>query len=279
MQNAAPVRIPPKDRTVSTAQPTVTPDDKLSELQDQLDRLKTQVRQAQQLSTLGTAAAMIAHEVNNLLTPIFNYAKTARDCDDLDLKNKALRVTVTNVEMLIAMSARVLQLSAAVPPERKNVPVREIVDDAVASLCRDFSKDSIKFSCEVDSDLSIFADRLQIQQVLFNLLLNARESMAKSHGGSLGISARPAGDRVILDLRNGGDPIPAELLSRIFEPFQSSKTPSDSSRSRCSGLGLTLCRDLVEENGGTIAVTSDRETGTTFTLTLPAATDATTVSD
>jgi signal transduction histidine kinase len=312
-------------------------DDRFAQLSAQFDVLKIQVRQAQQLSGLGTAAAMIAHEVNNLLTPILSYADYALATDDAQLARKALTVTVRNARMLIAMSDRILELGAAKPQRRESVVVRQAVEEALASMCRELSKDGIDFAMNIGDSLTVFADPLQLRQVLFNLFLNAREAMAPNHSGRLTVSAhrvgralpvnqsrdreradhpsrereRPDGievrseksedrspsalvgdsqsaigigqspnhqitqspnhlDLVVLEIRNTGSPIAPELLSHIFEPFQTSKPIRREGKGRCSGLGLALVRDLVEENDGTISVASD-ETSTTFVICLPRA--------
>ena len=244
---------------------------KLGTLQEQLDKLKAQVRQAQQLAALGTAAATIAHEVNNLLTPIRGYVQTALDSNDPELHKKALTVTMKHTQMLTQMAGRILEIGAAREANRESVALRPVVNDAYASLCRDLAKDGIRFTVDVDDAVSIQADALQLQQVLFNLFLNAREAMAKSRNGKLYVSAVCQGQYVIIVVRNSGPAIPPELLEHIFEPFQTSKPSTREGRQRCGGLGLALCRDLVEENDGTIHVTSDPESGTTFTITLPAA--------
>lgn len=269
MVTRSPLRKPPGEVAASPRNQANSVEVRLSQLQAQFDLLKAQVRQAQQLAGLGTAAAMIAHEFSNLLTPILNYCRAAVDSSDVDLKQKALTVTLKNVEILTAMSERVLELNAAKPPKREPVRLRDVIDDALAALCRDLGKDGIQSAIRVEDSLHAFADRLQLQQVLFNLLLNAREAMAESHGGRLAISAGADGDRVALDIRNTGVPIPSDFLPHVFEPLQSSKPGTTGRRQRCSGLGLALCRDLVEENGGTIGVTSDAETGTTFRIILP----------
>ena len=273
------VRTPPARKPVMPTSPpakqtAATVDARLGELQTQFEQLKAQVRQAQQLSSLGTAAAMIAHEVNNLLTPILGYAKAALKHEDTALKDKALTTTVKNVEMLIAMSTRVLGIAAAKPGEREEVQLRPVIDDAIESLCRNPAKDGVRLTIEVPNELSVCADRLQIQQLLFNLLLNAREAMAPSHNGRLRITAARDAERVIVTVHNSGDPIPADLLPHIFEPFQSSKGATRDGKPRCGGLGLALCRDLVEENDGTIDVTSDAESGTTFRIDLPSGDNA-----
>ncbi len=219
---------------------------------------------------MGTAAAMIAHEVNNLLTPIISYATAALEGSDAELKDKAIAVTLKNARMLIAMSERVLEISAAKPAKRESVSVQKAMQDALASLCRDIARDGISMRIDVAAMLTVWTDPLQLQQVFFNLLLNAREAMAATHSGRLTVTARSKGDQVVIEVNNSGEPIPPDLLPHVFEPFQTTKPATRNGKSRCGGLGLALCRDLIEENGGTITVTSDAQAGTTFILTLPA---------
>jgi signal transduction histidine kinase len=136
------------------------------------------------------------------------------------------------------------------------------------------------------SELMAFCDPLQLQQVLFNLFLNARQAMEKAHGGILKVTGQriPAQTsriqspshlttnnqfQIELHVHNSGAPIPKHLLPHLFEPFQSTKSAKNGEKSRCHGLGLSLCRELVEENGGSIGVSSTEDAGTTFTLILP----------
>lgn len=244
-------------------------EDRFAQLSAQFDLLKAQVRQAQQLANLGTAAATLAHEVNNLLTPIRAYAEYALSSDDHELMRKALTVTNKHAHMVIAMSSRILEISAAKPQKTEPVAVRTVIEDALSSMCRDLSKDGIDLAVSVDESLTVQVDPLQLQQVLFNLFLNAREAMSASHSGRLTLSAVRRDDHVVIEIRNTGDPIPVDLLPHLFEPFQTSKSVQRERRRRCGGLGLALCRDLIEENRGTIHVTSDAERGTAFTITLP----------
>lgn len=243
-------------------------EEKLMTLTAQVDLLKAQVRQVQQLASLGTAAAMIAHEVNNLLTPILAYVDSALQGNDIEFAKKALTITARNARMLIAMSGRMLELGAAKPQKVEKTDIRLAVTDALASLCRDLEKDGITFAMKVDDGLCVLADPLHLRQVLFNLFLNAREAMAPSHSGRLTVSAQRENGQTRIEVRNTGPAIPPELLPAIFEPFQSTKAASNG-KARCSGLGLALVRDLIQENGGSIAVTSNAESGTTFRIVLP----------
>ena len=172
--------------------------------------------------------------------------------------------------MLAAMCERVLELGAVKPPVRQAVSVRTAAADAVDSLCRDLSKDGIRLSLKADPSITVWADSLQLQQVLFNLFLNARNAMAPRHGGRLTVSASRRPGRVILEVADTGPGIPPDLLAHVFDPLQTSKPIDRNGRQRCAGLGLALCRDLIEENDGTISVTSAPGMGTTFTITLPA---------
>lgn len=240
-----------------------------AKLEAQFETLKAQVRQAQQLSALGAVAPMIAHEVNNLLTPVLGYAEAASASDDPSLMKKALRVATRNVKILIGMSERLLSIGAARTSKRESVVLHDVVEEAQASLCRDLIKDGIQFLNKIEPDVRVRADALQLQQVLFNLLLNAREAMLGAHNGLIRISAARDGDRVILEVHNTGEPIPADLLPHVFDALRSSKPVERNGRARCGGLGLALCRDLIEENEGAIRVTSAAETGTTFVIELP----------
>lgn len=254
----------------STSAPSGTVEAQLAGLQGLFDQLKAQVRQVQQLANLGTAAATIAHEVNNLLTPVLAYCQAATDSGDAALTTRALEVTLKHVRMLIGMSERVLEIGAVGGVKRESAVLRDVVEHAKASLCRDPSKDGISFSNQVDESIRVWVDALQLQQVLFNLLLNAREVMAPKHQGRLTVSAKRQGDRIVIEVRNTGEPIPPDLLPHVFELLQTSKPAASTDQHRCSGLGLSLCRDLIEENDGTIGVRSGTEIGTTFTIDLPA---------
>ena len=265
-----PTRTPPHLAKRCEAKPDAGVARGLEAIQARLDQLQREVRQAQQLAGLGRAAATIAHEVNNLLTPMLAYADAALAGNDVQLQRKALTITVKNVEILTAMSKRLLAVGAATTGEQESVCVRAVVEDAIGSLCRDLSKDGIRLAMRIDEGLMVWVDRVQLHQVLFNLLLNATEAMSKGHDGRLTVAAGRQGDQVRLEVTNTGDPIPPKLLPHIFEPFRSGKTQDGNGSGRCRGLGLALCRDLIEENGGTISASSSAQRGTRFTIHLPA---------
>jgi signal transduction histidine kinase len=239
-------------------------------LDSRLATLKSQVRQAQQLAGLGTAAMTIAHELNNLLTPVIGYAQAAESSGDPEFMKKALRVTLNNILAVVAVSDRVLALGAAKAPEYSSVDVAEAVEEALAAMCRDLSKDGIRFVPEIPPGTRVWFDGLMLRQVLFNVFLNAREAMSEGHSGRLSVRAHRLGDRVRIEVSDTGRGIPAEILPQIFDPLHTSKSGTRNGRSRCGGLGLALCRDLVTEGGGAISAESHPGEGTTIFIELPA---------
>ncbi len=246
-------------------------------LEERFRQLKAEVRQAMQLSAIGTATAVWAHELNNLITPQISYAQMAlRPGADVDLILKALKVALANGQAAKAMSERILGLSAqptGVSPER--VSVRAAAEEALDCLGRDPSRDGIQVAFQIPDDLFVWADPHSLKQILFNLLLNAREAMAPKKGGRLAVRARRhGGARAIIDVSDTGGGIHPERLAEIFEPFASTKPGAEVGKARFGGVGLSLSKQLVEESGGRIDVQSRLGEGTTFTIELPIAAPA-----
>ena len=177
-----PARTPPNLAKRRDPEPDAAVARGLEALQARLDQLQREVRQAQQLAGLGRAAATIAHEVNNLLTPMLAYAQAALGGDDVALQRKALTLTVKNVEILTAMSTRLLAVGATSTGERKAVSVRGVVENAIASLCRDLSKDGIRLAMRIDEGLTAWVDPVQLHQVLFNGLLVGQQGPKHGRG-------------------------------------------------------------------------------------------------
>lgn len=221
------------------------------------------------MASLGTAAMMIVHELNNLLTPMVGYAQAALASEDSIFMRKALSITVKNVRSVVALSDRVLSMGAAKKAELQPVSVREAVDQALKSLCRDLSRDGIRFVCDVPENLRVRFDPVILPQVFFNLFLNAREAMSGLHSGCLQVVAGREVESAVIEVSDTGRGIPADILPTIFDPLRSTKPTQRNGNFRCGGLGLALCRDLIQDVGGTIDVSSTPGQGTTFRIRLP----------
>lgn len=249
--------------------------EQLSGLQAQLDLLHEQLTESQRLATIGTIAAVIAHEFNNLLTPIVSYCQYAlqsanSDKPDMELIRKALSKSFASSEKAGKICASMLGLARG-ESTFGNISVQQLVDDTLMVLARDPQKDGIALRVQVTPGLCMQGDPVQLQQVLLNLLINARHAML-GRGGSLSIRATglEEGRQLKLQVIDTGPGIPEKLLPKIFQPFFTTKGTAKKGEAKGTGLGLAICKEIVEHHQGRIEVESSLGKGTTFTLYLPA---------
>lgn len=243
---------------------------KVEDHQQQVEVLKSQLNSLQGLANIGSATCMIAHEINNLLTPISSYAALAlNNPEDKALSEKALTKAMCNCERASKVMESILSLANGQRQEKKRCNVAAMVEEVFNCLCRDFAKDGITVNNTVPKELTIQVVSVQIQQVLMNLILNARDAMLPG-GGILSIKGADNSESIILEVSDSGCGIKPENLTKIFEPFFSTKKDGKvASQGGGSGLGLTFCKRIVEEHGGTISVESEIAKGSKFRITLP----------
>jgi signal transduction histidine kinase len=239
--------------------------------QEQVNQaLKSKVIKLQSLSDLGKATFMIAHEINNLLTPLSNYAQLAlKNPDDKELAKKALDKTILNCERCRSILESMLSLANGDSQKKQTVQLLVLVEQVFECLCRDFSKDRIDVTISIPKQLKLNVVPIQIQQLFMNLILNARSAMLPK-GGILKIEAKQQDDLVIIRVIDNGRGIEPGQLNRIFEPFISIRKKENTARwPGGAGLGLAFCKEIAETHKGTISVESVPDKGTTFTITLP----------
>jgi len=230
--------------------------------------LKLQLGQMQALANIGINTSMIAHEINNLLTPLTNYAELAiRNPEDEALTEKVLNKTLKNCQRAAMVMQTILAMGKKNSEEKSNVNLRTLIDEIFISLCRDFKKDQITVDINIPDGLHINAVAIQIQQTLMNLILNARDAML-DNGGYLKIAATQNKNSVSITVSDTGCGINKKDLRDIFEPFFTTKTDSDTNTSG-TGLGLAFCKKIIESHNGSISVESSPQKGTTFDITLP----------
>ena len=141
-------------------------------------------------------------------------------------------------------------------------------------LARDPKKDGLSLRVQVQPELTVCGDPVQLEQVLLNMLINARQAIldsAVSRGGSITIKAFEveAEDVVKIQIIDTGPGIPEKLLGRIFEPFFTTKGTAKKGEAKGTGLGLAICKEIVEHHKGRIEVQSTVGKGTTFSVILP----------
>jgi signal transduction histidine kinase len=248
---------------------------RLGDMQQQLDGLREQLTESQRLATIGTIAAVIAHEFNNLLTPIVSYSQFALksaqgETPDMELICKALSKAFASADKAGKICSAMLALARG-ESSGGNVAVQALVDETLMVLARDPQKDGIALRIQVQGDLWVHGDSVQLEQVLLNLLINARQAML-GKGGSLTLKAAAAeGNEVRIQVIDTGPGIPENLLPKIFQPFFTTKGTTKKDEARGTGLGLAICKDIIEHHKGRITVESQVGQGTTFSIHLPVA--------
>jgi signal transduction histidine kinase len=259
---------------------TVSTEEQLSRqvvfAQQQLDLLKDELTESQRLATIGTIAAVIAHEFNNLLTPIVSYAQYAlesieRGQPDMEMIKKALSKSYSSSTKAGRMCSSMLDLARG-ESNPGLVDLQRLVDETLLVLARDPQKDGIALRVQVQPGLRVNGDHIQLEQVLLNLLINARHAML-GKGGSLTVKAgRVEGiDEIRIQVIDTGPGIPEKLLHKIFQPFFTTKGTAQKGEARGTGLGLAICKEIIEHHKGRIEVSSEMGRGTTFSIYLPAA--------
>jgi hypothetical protein len=253
---------------------------RLEDTQKELDSLRRQLEHSDRLAALGTLAATIAHEFNNLLTPSMSYAQLAlRRIEDGDLDPDFTRKALLKVQSAGRKAGSICEAilnfarPAGEPGPAPAADLAAVVEEAIVTLGHDPAKMGITLRRDVAPGLRVAIDPLHLEHVLMNLLLNARQAMLGRRHGTLSIIAcplsNPQGPAVRIEVSDTGCGIEPAHLASIFDTFFTSRDPAGPTRG--NGLGLSLCRQIVERNGGQISVQSTPGKGTTFRIVLPAA--------
>lgn len=237
-------------------------------LETQFQRVREGLTHSHRLSTLGTIASIMAHEYNNILTPIISYSQLAlANPTNNELLLEAVEKALAGSERAAAISSSLLGFAR----ESDNEPMadlRAVIDETIYCLAREPSKDGIDLKIDVP-EVKVAISPLNLQQVLMNLILNAKQAMAQT-GGQLRIGASVQGDQVNIDVSDTGPGIPKDIRNRLFEPFVTHHSTSvdNLDNHTGTGLGLCLCKDLIQNCGGTISFDSIPGQGATFHITL-----------
>jgi signal transduction histidine kinase len=208
---------------------------------------------------------MVAHEFNNILTPIVNYAQLARG--NPALLAKAVSQAADGGRRASAICEAILHLARDDSARKESICLRELVQDSLAAMARDPDRDAIELIVDVPEGLVVAARRAELQQVLLNLLLNARQAvLRRSAPRRIEVRAESCPHAVRLSVRDNGVGIPRKDLPRVFQPFYTTRRDGNG-----SGLGLAFCRRVVRSLGGRISVQSREGEGAAFTVVIPAA--------
>jgi PAS domain S-box-containing protein len=252
----------------------ITERKRAEEEREKLRQLEADLAHINRVNMMGELAAALAHEIRQPIAASITSANAclrwlARDPPDLE----RARAAAARIEQDGNRAADVINrlrsfYKKGTPPEPGIVDLKDIIREMTALLRKEAVRHSIKIHSELDEDMpNVLADRVQLQQVFMNLMLNAIDAM-KDTGGKLTISSRltPEG-QLIVSIGDTGVGLPAENTERIFDAFHTTKPQG-------TGMGLAITRSIVEAHGGRVWATDNQGAGATFHFTLPAKAEA-----
>jgi hypothetical protein len=223
--------------------------------------LEEQLQHSEKMASIGILAAGVAHEVNTPLTGISSYTQMLRE----QIKPEDLRYPLLEkIEKQTFRAAKIIN-NLLNFSRSGGAEVNKVLLDVLSLLEHQLEKNRVKVLKEFAEDLlPVRGNENRLQQVFFNLILNARDAMPS--GGWLTLATRADEDTVIVEVKDTGHGIRREDIRRIYDPFFTTKGTG-----RGTGLGLSVSYGILQEHGGAIFVDSVPGKGTTFQVALPAA--------
>ncbi|VTS00888.1 sensor histidine kinase [Tuwongella immobilis] len=237
-------------------------------LSTETESLRQQLLQAQRLSSVGALASSVAHEFNNILTTIINYAKIGLRSEDPAAKNVAFEKVLKGSSRAATIVGSMLGFARNQSQRREPTELVPLVDEVLLLTEKDLAKHRIQLEKNYRIRPIVPIVPGQIEQILVNLIINARQAMP--NGGRLKLEIRQSDTENMVEVRiaDSGVGIPPEQLRLIFEPFYTTKQPDEYGNGG-TGLGLSVCRQIIEQHHGRIRVESIVGKGSTFTVKLP----------
>jgi signal transduction histidine kinase len=240
-------------------------------LEARVAELERELAAAQQTTALGELVSTTTHEFNNVLTTILNYAKMGLRHTDEPTRTKALEKILAAGQRAERITNSVLGLARNRSAEAAPHDLAALCDESLVLLERELQKYRIAVEVRYETRRPALVIGNQVQQVLLNLLTNARQAMP--HGGQVLVRVveDAAAGTIDLMVRDTGTGIPASELPKIFDRYYTTKSGPDSTGKGGTGLGLSACKEIVERHGGRVRVESTVGKGTAFTLKFPVA--------
>ena len=254
----------------------------IDDITDRL-QLESQLTQSEKLSSIGLLAAGVAHEVNTPLAVISSYTQM------LSKQLRAEPAMATRLDPVLQKITQqtfraseivngLLNFSRTSGTEFLQIDLNQLLRDSLLLLDHQYKTARIRIETDLDPALApIVGNQGKLQQVMLNLMLNAKDAMHSRENAVLCISTRSVNSHVEMDFCDTGAGIAPENLQRIFDPFFTTKTNPQPGQHKGTGLGLAVSYGILQEHGGKITVNSKPGTGTTFRLEIPALAVAQTV--
>lgn len=234
----------------------------VKERSEKLLEVQVELERAKRLSDIGTLASTVAHELRNPLAAITISAAIIKRRS----KNEAVEEQLKNIDKMVDESDQIINnllfYSRLRLPHNENIVIYDIINECVENLSRQIKK-NVKFKRNFDSlkDIMITADPIQLKEVFHNLLHNAADAVPDACG-EVEVLASNYPEIIKIHIKDNGHGIDALYREKVFDPFFTTKAKG-------TGLGLTVCNQIVKIHGGSIDIESEHDKGTTITITLP----------
>ncbi len=245
-----------------------TTDPFVSVSSSEMESLRQQLLQAQKMSSVGALASSVAHEFNNILTTIINYAKIGLKAHREEDRQAALEKIFKAGQRAATITGSMLGFARKNSQSPSQTDLVSLIEEVLILTRKDLEKHRVTVETNfLDRPVASVISG-QIEQVLLNLIINARQAMPR--GGKLRIDVRSNHETRMAEIRivDHGCGIPPEKLRLIFEPFYTTKKPDEQGHGG-TGLGLSVCRQIIEQHHGRIRVESLVGKGSAFTIKLP----------
>ena len=246
----------------------ITERKRAEEQRGRLRELEQDLARINRVSMMGELAASLAHEIKQPIAGIALNAETClqwirREPPGLEQAGQALSRIINDTKRAASIVDRNRSLYSRGAPQREPIDLNEVIREIVVMLREAASRHAISIRSELDPALPMTtADRVQLQQVLMNLMLNGIEAMQEGSGELSVASQRTEDGQLLVSVSDSGIGFPGENLERIFEAFFTTK-------SQGTGMGLSISRRIIESHGGRLWASADTGRGATFQFTLP----------
>jgi len=232
-------------------------------------QLQSELIHVSRLNTMGQTASMLAHEMKQPLTATANYLRGARRMVEMAESPPPAKIAEVlgkadaQVDRAAKIVARLRSFVDKSETERRPEDIGAAIDEAISLI--ELSRDGIALHRRIEAPLpAALIDKVQIQQVLINLMRNAAEAMRQTRAGNITVSARRVGASIEIAVADNGPGLPKEIQDRLFQPFVSTKADG-------MGVGLSICHAIIENHGGRIWTEENPGGGTIFRFTVASA--------
>ncbi|MFU2325706.1 sensor histidine kinase [Pseudomonas sp. NFX98] len=243
------------------------------DVEAQLHRAQIELAHISRNTTMDELAASIAHEVNQPLAAITSSAEAAqrwldRPSPDIKEAGTAIARAASNARRAAEVIKRIRDLTRKSDSHYEEVDLKSVVVDSLALLDREIQSHQVRLSCTFEHQSpKVSGDRIQLQQVVINLIMNSLQAMSGHNElpGELHVRIQAKESQAVVEVRDNGPGIDQNHLALLFDAFFTTKEDG-------MGIGLSICRSIIELHGGCIKVDSQPDHGATFSFSLPAST-------